>query len=167
MKKRTHAILDRLVGLQGIRIGSRNRGAHLIETSREPRVNFNEHSNKRPTRDAHASGRGDSLHRNHSNQGKSQPSDFDRREVLEHETAMATAFKPLNKSMKTFLTRFSRINEPSGKSKRVLKKPGCYKNESDDCIDTWIEVMKLHFDEEDLKKDKNAVRSPATWKRQP
>ena len=135
MKKRTLAILDRLDGLQGIRIGSRNRGAHLIETSREPRVNFNEHSNKRPTRDAHASGRGDSLHRNHSNLGKTQPSDFDRREVLEpqttdtndqmgysrDETAMATAFKPLNKSMKTFLTRFSRINEPSEKSKRVLK----------------------------------------------
>ena len=34
----------------------------------------------------------------------------------------------------------------------VFKKPRCYKDESDGCIDTWIEVMKLHFEEEDLSE---------------
>ena len=29
-------------------------------------------------------------------------------------------------------------------------KPRCYKDESDGCIDTRIEVMKLNFEEADL-----------------
>ena len=65
---------------------------------------------------------------------------------------MATAFEPLNRSFETFLTRLSRTNERSEKSRRVFKKPRCYKDESDGCIDTWIEVMKLHFEEEDLSE---------------
>ena len=65
-------------------------------------------------------------------------------------TSMATAFEPLNRSLETFLPKLSRINERSEKSRRVFKKPRCYKDESDGCIDTWIEVMKLHFEEEDL-----------------
>ena len=66
--------------------------------------------------------------------------------------AMATAFEPLNRSFETFLTRLSRTNERSEKSRRVFKKPRCYKDESDGCIDTWIEAMKLHFEEEDLSE---------------
>ena len=31
-----------------------------------------------------------------------------------------------------------------------FKKPRCYIDKSDGCIDTWIEVMKLHFEEDDL-----------------
>ena len=65
---------------------------------------------------------------------------------------MATAFEPLNRSLETFLTRLSKTNERSEKSRRVFKKPRCYKDESDGCIDTWIEVMKLHFEEEDLSE---------------
>ena len=67
-------------------------------------------------------------------------------------TAMATAFEPLNRSLETFLTRLSRTNERSEKSKRVFKKPRCYKDESDGCIETWIELMKLHFEEENLSE---------------
>ena len=67
-------------------------------------------------------------------------------------TAMATTFEPLNRSLETFLTRLSRTNERSEKSRRVFKKPRCYKDEFDGCIDTWIEVMKLHFEEEDLSE---------------
>ena len=63
---------------------------------------------------------------------------------------MATAFEPLNISLETFLTRLSRTNEGSEKSRRVFKKPRCSIDESDGCIDTWIEVMKLHFEEKDL-----------------
>ena len=67
-------------------------------------------------------------------------------------TAMATAFEPLNRSLETSLTRLSRTNERSENFRRVIKKPRCYKDESDGCIDTWIEVMKLHFEEEDLSE---------------
>ena len=65
---------------------------------------------------------------------------------------MATAFEPLNRSLETFFTRFSRTNESSEKSSRVFMKPRGYKDESDVCIDTWIEVMKLHFEEEHLSE---------------
>ena len=61
-------------------------------------------------------------------------------------------FEPLNRSLETFLTRLSRTNERSEKSRRVFKKPRYYNDESDGCFDTWIEVMKLHFEEEDLSE---------------
>ena len=84
--------------------------------------------------DANATGRGDSKNWNHSNQGKSQPSDSDRREWDNKDqaghsrdaTAMATVFEPLNRSLETFLTRLSRTSERSEKSRRVFKKPKCY-----------------------------------------
>ena len=63
---------------------------------------------------------------------------------------MVTAFETLNTSLEAFPTRLSRTSERSERSRRVFKKPSCYKDESDGCIDTWIEVMKLHFEEEDL-----------------
>ena len=65
---------------------------------------------------------------------------------------MATAFEHLNRFLETFYTRLTKANERSEKSRRVFKKPRCYKDESDGCIDTWIEVMKLPFEEEDLSE---------------
>ena len=123
-------------------------------------------SNERPTQDKHATGRCDSRTWSHANQGRSHPCDSDRRENPEplsggndarvghsrDATSMATAFEPLNMSLETFLTRLSRTNERSEKSRRVFKKPRCYKDESDGSIDTWIDVMKLHFEEEDLSE---------------
>ena len=38
------------------------------------------------------------------------------------------------------------------KSRRTLKTPKSYKDESDGCIDTWIEAMKLQFEEDNLSK---------------
>ena len=34
--------------------------------------------------------------------------------------------------------------------KSVSRKTRCYKDESDGCVDTWIEVMKLNFEDENL-----------------
>ena len=61
---------------------------------------------------------------------------------------MATAFEPLNRSLETFLTRVFRI-------------PRCYKDESDGGKYTWIEVMKLQFEEEDLteRQESSALTS--------
>ena len=132
-------------------------------------------SNERPTQSTHATGRSDSGNmghtsprRSHMGQAGNAHGDSDCRDAPHTEpstrcedtqaghsrdaTAMATAFEPLNRSLETFLTRLSRTNERSEKSRRVFKKPRCYKNESDGCIDTWIEVMKLHFEEEDLSE---------------
>ena len=131
-------------------------------------------SNERTTQGTHATGRSDSgdrghasLRRSHVGQAGNTHGDLDCRDAPHTEpltrcednqaghsrdaTAMATAFEPLNRSLETFLTRLSRTNERSQKSRRVFKKSRCYKDESDGCIDTWIEVMKLHFEEEDLE----------------
>ena len=132
-------------------------------------------SNERPTQGTRATGRSDSGNRGHASPGRSHVGeggkthgDSDCRDSPNTEpltgcentqaghsrdaTAMATAFEPLNRSLETSLTRLSRTNERSEKSRRVFKKPRCYKDESDGCIDTWIEVMKLYFEEEDLSE---------------
>ena len=44
------------------------------------------------------------------------------------------------------------------RSIRTLKKPKSYKDESDGCIDTWIEVMKLRFEERISPRNKSAAR---------
>ena len=132
-------------------------------------------SSDRPTQGTHASGRDDSRNRSqaspgmsHASQGRNNSSESDGREFPNAEplsgcndtqaghsreaTSIATAFEPLNRSLETFLTRLSRTNERSEKPRRVFKTPRCYKDKFDDCIDTWIEVMKLHFEEEVLSE---------------
>ena len=209
MERRTQAIMDRLDGLLGSKIGPREGEPNSGGPSREPRVNFNDQqnrrrtygstrgrgssavyatrdnrtwgpnsrasstgnrqtSNERPTQSTRATGRGDSGKRRHRSPGRSHVGqggnshgDSDCRDAPKTEpltggddnqaghsrdaVAMATAFEPLNRPLETFLTSLSRTNERSEKSRRVFKKPRCYKDESDGCIDTWIEVMKLHF----------------------
>ena len=132
-------------------------------------------SNERPTQGTHATGRSDSgirghasPRRSHVGQAGNTHGDSDCRDASHTEpqtrcedtqaghsrdaTAMATAFEPLKRSLETFLTKLSRTNERSEKSRRVFKKPRCYKDESDGCIVIWIEVMKLHFEKEDLSE---------------
>ena len=72
--------------------------------------------------------------------------------VSQDTTMYASMFEPLNRSLETFITKLSKSTERGEKSRRTLKKPKSYKDESDGCIDTWIEVMKLHFEEESLSK---------------
>ena len=72
--------------------------------------------------------------------------------VSQDTTMYASMFEPLNRSLETFITKLSKSTEREERSRRTLKKPKSYKDESDGCIDTWIEVMKLHFGEESLSK---------------
>ena len=129
-------------------------------------------SNERPMQNANATGRCDSTNWSHAGQGRNLHSDSNSPELLSEgddaqaghsrdATSMATAFEPLNRSLETFLTRLFRTSERSEKSRRVFKKPICYKDESDGCIDNWIEVMNLQFEEEDLarKARKHAITS--------
>ena len=105
--------------------------------------------------------RDDSSNWNHLNPERVHPNDFDRSDVPEPQTsdinnqtkystvatAMATAFVPLKISFEIFLTRLSRDDERSEKSKNFFKKLRCYQDVSESCKDTWLEVMKLHFKE--------------------
>ena len=72
--------------------------------------------------------------------------------VSQDTTMYASMFEPLNRSLETFINKLSKSTERGERSRRTLKKPKSYKDESDGCIDTWIEVMKLHFEEESLSK---------------
>ena len=73
--------------------------------------------------------------------------------TVSHDTTMyASMFEPLNRSLETFITKLSKSTERGERSRRTLKKPKSYKDESDGCIDTWIEVIKLHFEEESLSE---------------
>ena len=67
--------------------------------------------------------------------------------TVSHNTTMyASMFEPLNRSLETFITKLSKSTERGERSRRTLKKPKLYKDQSDGCIDTWIEVMRLHFE---------------------
>ena len=72
--------------------------------------------------------------------------------VSQDTTMYASMFEPLNRSLKIFIAKLSKSTERGERSRRTLKKPKSYKGESDSCIDTWIEVMKLHFEAENLSK---------------
>ena len=72
--------------------------------------------------------------------------------VLQDTTMYASMFEPMNRSLETFITKLSKSTERRERSQKTLKKPKSYKDELDDCIDIWIEVMKLHFEEENLSK---------------
>ena len=117
---------------------NRTRGPNITGSSTGNRQT----SKERPTQDTHANGICDSRNRSHASQGKNNPSDQDRRENPEpfsghndteplsggndtqaghsrDATSMDTAFEPLNRSLETFLTRLSKTNELSEKSRRV------------------------------------------------
>ena len=72
--------------------------------------------------------------------------------VSQDTTMYASMFETLNRSLETFITKLSKSTERGERSRKTLKKPKSYKDESDGCINTWIEVMKLHFEEESLSK---------------
>ena len=64
----------------------------------------------------------------------------------------ASMLELLNRSLETSITKLSKSTEKGERSRRTLKKPKSYKDESDGCIETLIEAMKLHFEEENLSK---------------
>ena len=70
--------------------------------------------------------------------------------VSQDTTMYASMFEPLIKSLETSITKLSKSTERGERSRRTLKKLKSCKDESDGCIDTWIEVMKLHFEEKNL-----------------
>ena len=72
--------------------------------------------------------------------------------VSQDTTMYASMIEPLNRSLEAFITKLSKSTERGERSRRTLKKPKSYKHDSDGCIDTWIEVMKLHFEEQNLSK---------------
>ena len=147
-----------------------------VPNIRESSIGNRPTSNERPVQDTHATGRRDSVNWGHAYQGRSHPIDSNARENPEplsegydaqaghsrDATSMATAFESLNRSLETFRTMLFKTSDRSEKSRRVFKKLGCSEYEPNGCIDTWIEVMKLLSEEEDLteRQKKQCAHQP-------
>ena len=82
-------------------------------------------------------------------QARSRP---DLTTVSQDTTMYASIIEPFIGSLEMFITKLLKSTERGEKSRKTLKKPRSFKDESNGWIDTWIEQMKLHFEEENLSK---------------
>ena len=63
----------------------------------------------------------------------------------------------MNRTLEAFATRNTDSGERGGgKSRKTFKKPKEFKDDSDGCIDTWVEVMRLHLEQDNLKDERQA-----------
>ena len=61
----------------------------------------------------------------------------------------------MNRTLEAFATRNTDWSERGGgKSRKNFKKPKEFKDESDGCIDTWVEVMRLHLEQDNLNDER-------------
>ena len=63
----------------------------------------------------------------------------------------------MNRILEAFATRNTDSSERgSGKSRKTFKKPKEFKDDSDGCIDTWVEIMRLHLEQDNLNDERQA-----------
>ena len=63
----------------------------------------------------------------------------------------------MNRTLEAFATRNTDSSDRGGgKSRKTFKKPKEFKDDSDGCIDTWVEVMRLHLEQDNLNDEKQA-----------
>ena len=66
----------------------------------------------------------------------------------------ANTWEIMDKTLEAFATRNTDSNDRgSGKS---FKKPTEFKDNSDGCIDTWVEVRRLHLEQDNLNDERQA-----------
>ena len=68
----------------------------------------------------------------------------------------ASTWETMNGTLEAFATRNTESSERGGKSRKTFKKPKEFKYDSDGCIDTWVEVMRLHLEQDDLNDERQA-----------
>ena len=69
----------------------------------------------------------------------------------------ASTWEMMNRSLEAFATRNTDSSERGGgKSRKTFEKPKEFKDDSDGCIDTWVEVMRLHLEQDNLKHERQA-----------
>ena len=69
----------------------------------------------------------------------------------------ASTWEMINRTLEAFATRNTDSSERGGgKSSKTFKKPKEFKDDSDGCIDTWVEVMRLHLEQDNLKDERQA-----------
>ena len=69
----------------------------------------------------------------------------------------ANTWEMMNRTLEAFATRNTDLNDRrEGKSRKTFKKPKEFKDDSDGCIDTWVEVMRLHLEQDNLNDERQA-----------
>ena len=69
----------------------------------------------------------------------------------------ASTWKMMNRTLEAFATRYTDSSDRGGgKSRKTFKKPKKFKDDSDGCIGTWVEVMRLHLEQANLNDERQA-----------
>ena len=69
----------------------------------------------------------------------------------------ANTWEMMNRTLEAFATRNTDSSDRgSGKSRKTFKKPKEFKDDSAGCIDTWVEVMRLHLEQDNLNAERQA-----------
>ena len=69
----------------------------------------------------------------------------------------ARTLEMMNRTLEAFATRKTDSSDRAGgKSRKTFNKPKEFKDDSDGCIDTWVEVMRLHLEQENLNDERQA-----------
>ena len=63
----------------------------------------------------------------------------------------------MNTTLEVFATRNTDTSDRGGgKSRKTFKKPKDFKDILDGCIDTWVEGMRLHLEQDNLNDERQA-----------
>ena len=69
----------------------------------------------------------------------------------------ANSWEMMNTTLEAFATGNTESSDRGGgKSRKTFKKPKEFDDDSDGCIDTWVELMRLHLEQDNLNDDKQA-----------
>ena len=68
-------------------------------------------------------------------------------------TTWASTWERMNRRLEAFATRNTGWSERGSNKSR---KPKEFKDDSDGCIDTWVEVMRLHLEQDNLNDERQA-----------
>ena len=71
--------------------------------------------------------------------------------------AWASTWEMMNRTLEPFATRNTDSSDRgSSKSRKTFKKPKEFKDDSDGCIDTWVQVMRLDLQHDNLNDERQA-----------
>ena len=63
----------------------------------------------------------------------------------------------MNRTLEAFATMNTESSDTGGgKSSEIFKKPKKFKDDSDGCVDSWVELMKLHLEQDNLNDERQA-----------
>ena len=69
----------------------------------------------------------------------------------------ASTWEMMNRTLEAFATRNTDSSDRGGgKSRKTFKKPKEFKDDSNGCIDTWVEMMRLHLEQDNLNDERQA-----------